>query len=93
MAVIHLRANVPIRSLGRNLHRNWYDLLEVLIVSRLCSLQIVQHGKKVESREMKINACSCGRFEKRKVIFNMQYATVYGSTPDKSAHRTTIEWK
>lgn len=40
MVRIHLLANVPIRSLGRNLHRNWYDLLEVLIVSRLCSLQI-----------------------------------------------------
>lgn len=44
-AQIHLRANAPIRSLGRNLHRKWYDLLEVLIVSRLCSLQIGQHGK------------------------------------------------
>lgn len=52
LAVIRLRVNVPIRSLGRNLHRNWYDLLEVLIVSRLCSLQIVQHGRG-ESREMK----------------------------------------
>lgn len=46
MAELHLRVNVQIRSLGRNLHRNWYDLLEVLIVSRLCSLQIGTTRKK-----------------------------------------------